>query len=105
LFLGFWPEAWIEKRVRARTYGEGAVAWKRSGNACGGEWISQETIAVPAGYRDWRSLASLAIDVVSSEHSKPAYQKPLKARRHPRKEICTLSCVFKGLPERTNFEM
>ena len=23
----------------------------------------------------------------------------------PKKEICTLSCVFKGLPERTNFEM
>jgi site-specific recombinase XerD len=35
-------------------------------------------VAVPAGYRDWRSVASLAIDAVSSAHSKRAYEKALK---------------------------
>ena len=35
-------------------------------------------VAVPAGYRDWRSVASLAVDAVSSAHSKRAYQKALK---------------------------
>jgi site-specific recombinase XerD len=35
-------------------------------------------VAVPAGYRDWRSVASLAIDSVSSPHSKRAYEKALK---------------------------
>ena len=35
-------------------------------------------IPVPAGYRDWRSVASLAVDAVSSAHSKRAYQKALK---------------------------
>ena len=35
-------------------------------------------VAVPAGYRDWRSVASLAVDAVSSAHSKRAYEKALK---------------------------
>jgi integrase len=35
-------------------------------------------VAVPAGYRDWRSVASLAIDAVSSSHSKRTYEKALK---------------------------
>ena len=35
-------------------------------------------VAVSAGYRDWRSVASLAVDAVSSEHSKRAYEKALK---------------------------
>ena len=35
-------------------------------------------VAVPAGYRDWRSVASLAVDAVSSVHSKRAYEKALK---------------------------
>ena len=35
-------------------------------------------VAVPAGYRNWRSVASLAIEAVSSEHSKRAYEKALK---------------------------
>src|SRR5499427_6941352 len=35
-------------------------------------------VVVPAGYRDWRSVASLAIDAVSSAHSKRAYEKALK---------------------------
>jgi site-specific recombinase XerD len=34
-------------------------------------------VAVPAGYRDWRSIASLAVDAVSSAHSKRAYEKAL----------------------------
>ena len=35
-------------------------------------------VAVPAGYRDWRSVASLAVNAVSSAHSKRAYEKALK---------------------------
>ena len=35
-------------------------------------------VAVPAGYRDWRSVASLAVDAVSSAHSKRAYEKALQ---------------------------
>ena len=35
-------------------------------------------VAIPAGYRDWRSVASLAVDAVSSAHSKRAYEKALK---------------------------
>jgi site-specific recombinase XerD len=35
-------------------------------------------VAVPAGYRDWRSVASLAVAAVSSAHSKRAYEKALK---------------------------
>jgi hypothetical protein len=35
-------------------------------------------VAVPGSYRDWRSVASLAIDAVSSAHSKRAYEKALK---------------------------
>ena len=72
-------------------------------------------IAIPRP--DWRSVASLAIDAVSSAHSKRAYEKALKdfldwyseedrpPPGSPKKEICTLSCVFNGLPERSNFEM
>jgi len=35
-------------------------------------------VAVPAGYRDWRSVALLAVNAVSSAHSKRAYEKALK---------------------------
>ena len=35
-------------------------------------------VAVPARYRDWRSVATLAIDAVSSAHSKRAYEKALQ---------------------------
>ena len=35
-------------------------------------------VAVPAGYRNWRSVASLAIDAISSAHSKRAHEKALK---------------------------
>ena len=35
-------------------------------------------VAVPAEYRDWRSVATLAVDAVSSAHSKRAYQKALQ---------------------------
>ena len=35
-------------------------------------------VAVPAASPDWRSVASLAVDAVSSEHSKRAYAKALK---------------------------
>ena len=35
-------------------------------------------VTVSAGYRDWRSVASLAVDAVSSAHSKRAYEKALK---------------------------
>jgi hypothetical protein len=33
------------------------------------------SVAVSAGYRDWRSVAWLAVDAVSSAHSKRAYEK------------------------------
>jgi len=35
-------------------------------------------VAIPGGYPDWRSVASLAVDAVSSAHSKRAYEKALK---------------------------
>jgi site-specific recombinase XerD len=35
-------------------------------------------VAITAAPPDWRSVASLAVDAVSSEHSKRAYQKALK---------------------------
>ena len=35
-------------------------------------------VAVPAGYPDWRSVVSLAVDAVSSAHSKRAYEKALQ---------------------------
>jgi hypothetical protein len=34
--------------------------------------------AITAASPDWRSGTSLAVDAVSSEHSKRAYAKPLK---------------------------
>jgi len=42
--------------------------------------VSDNTLAVaiPAASPDWRSVASLAVDAVSSAHSKRAYQKALK---------------------------
>jgi len=35
-------------------------------------------VAISAGYRDWRSVASPAVDAVSSARSKRAYEKALK---------------------------
>ena len=40
--------------------------------------VNALAVAVPAAYRDWRSVASLAVDAVSSAHSKLAYEKALK---------------------------
>lgn len=35
-------------------------------------------VAIPTGYPDWRSVASLAVEAVSSAHSKRAYEKALQ---------------------------
>jgi hypothetical protein len=35
-------------------------------------------VAIAAAPPDWRSVASLAVEAVSSEHSRRAYEKALK---------------------------
>jgi len=53
--------------------------WATSDDGHEGQ-VSDNTLAVaiPAASPDWRSVASLAVDAVSSAHSKRAYQKALK---------------------------